>query len=325
VLSRAERQRRVEEVRQRLLLLNLLGLVVGTTAVVVSVVATDADESVFGKSLEVGGTALVSAALVSVVFGWLTIQETTLRVDDTVGRAVETALQPVREAAIGDAVRSYRWDCHLAGPPQGDPLPDYGYQFVRVSRVQALATTELRAICIASRADGLLERYGDDSRYFLRWLVDDSLDPAEPAVFQIASVEVDGQPLRSPKLHRVQVDEAAAAELRWAVPSLARDLDPHHIAFSASLRKYIGSQQRIDVRAQLFDIVTDAEFRLSVGDGLNATRVLISTSEVSRLGPPQAVSCGPLVPGAPAPVAVAQFRGPLQPGSAVSFSVDRTP
>jgi uncharacterized membrane protein YccC len=93
VVSRRERERAVSDARRAVLLLNLLGVCVGTAAVVASVLLR---EGLVEKLLEVAGGALIAAGIVSFVFGSLTIRETTLQVDHAVSRTTEDVLEPIR-------------------------------------------------------------------------------------------------------------------------------------------------------------------------------------------------------------------------------------
>lgn len=319
------RREALAETRRAVRLLNLLGIVIGGVLILVSVLTTGPDKAGIDKAFEVVGEALVAAGLVSLVFGSLTIRETTLRMDDAVTRAVDNVLEPVREEVFRDAASSYRWDCHLVAPPADDPWPDYAYQLLNISRREPELPIEIRAICIAARDDSVLIPYAQDERYLLRWMIEDELAPANPQVFVVDYVAIDGQqlPSETPTAFKT-ADGHAAAEYKWQLPPELRRLQARHISFSATVRLYVGAQRRFQVRALVFKTVTDAEFRLTVDKDLRVERIDTTAAEVTPLGPHRGLTARPMyLPPHDSAGAMVQLRHPLQAGSAVSFDVRR--
>lgn len=112
---------RLKEVRRTVRVYNTLIFVIG--AVVLVVAARLSGQSMVLKGLEALGTTLVSAALVSFVFGAITIRDTTLQVGQAVSNAMQDTLQPLREAMLAEALSLYRWDCYVDRPADNDPYP----------------------------------------------------------------------------------------------------------------------------------------------------------------------------------------------------------
>ncbi len=278
------------------------------------------------NGLEALGTTLVSAALVSFVFGAITIRETTLQVGQAVSTAMQDTLQPLREAMLAEALSLYRWDCFIDCPADDDPLPAYAHQLLRISYRIPEVPRELRLICIASFSDTTLKPFVDDARYLFRWLVDEGLDPAEHHIFRVAGVRVDGQLLQRGKERRFENQGNLAVEHHYAVPSELRTLGSHAIDFAVAVRKYVGDDRRVRIQTQLFRAVTDAEFRLTVGPHLRPLTLAVQVSEVSPLGPGHPISCGSTYADPYGQVAgQALFHFPLQSGSNVAFNIECRP
>lgn len=317
-----ERQRLLREVRRTVLVYNALTLVVGGILVIVAVRL--AHSNVPAKSLEVIGTALASAALVSFVFGGVTVRDTTLQVRHAVRNAMHDTLQPLRDALHAEALAEYRWDCHLDAPAPGDSHPDYGYQLLRLSYRVLTVPRQLRMVCLASFSDDVLDAYSDDPRYVLRWLVDEGLTPDDAEIFEVIGLRVDGEPLLQPRPIPLNVLGRPGVEYRFPVPPAQRSLGAHTVELAVCVRKYIGSERRVRIQTQLFRPATDAEYRLTVGPGLAARKLTVQISEVSPLSAGHAIASGSTYPGRFGHLAGhAQFPFMLMKGSTVAFAIDR--
>lgn len=170
----------------------------------------------------------------------------------------------------------------------------------------------------------MLEPFVDDARYVFRWLVDEGLDPAEPHVFRVGGLRVDGQLLQPGKERRFEIHGNLAVEHRYAVPVELRTLGSHTLDLAVAVRKYVGDDRRVRVQTQLFRAVTDAEFRLAIDPRLRPLTVAVQVSEVSPLGPGHPISCGSTYPDPYGQVAgQALFHFPLQSGSSVAFNIER--
>ncbi|MGH8906113.1 MAG: hypothetical protein ACRD0K_06285 [Egibacteraceae bacterium] len=320
----SQQRGRLREVRRTVRVYNVLVLVIG--GIVLVAAARLSGQSMIVKGLEALGTTLVSAALVSFVFGTITIRDTTLQVGQAVSSAMQDTLAPLREAMLADALSLYRWDCHVDHAADDDPLPAYANQLLRISYRIPEVARELRLVCIASSADTVLEPFMDDARYVFRWLVDEGLHPWEPHVFRIAEIRVDGRPLQPGRVRRFETHGSLAVEHRYAVPPELRTLGSHALDLSVAVRKYVGEDRRVRIQTQLFRAATDAEFRLTIGPRLRPVALAVQVSEVSPLGPGHPVSCGSTHPDPYGQVAGrALFHFPLQPGSSVAFTIQRHP
>jgi hypothetical protein len=329
LLTRKQRRRALQQTRRQSTGFNAGALLVGALLVYVSVdlqAGSNGSSGWGALAVSIAGGALISAALVSFVLGSITMRETTLRVEHAVGKAIEDILEPVRETVYAEALKSYRWDCHLDAPPVDDPLPEHGYQSLRISYTLPDVPSELRVICVASHRDDVLKRYGDDERYVFRWIVDDYLDPTNPTVFAVGQFRLDGEPLPAPRKVSRTIDGQPAVEYRWRTKGRGSVIHEGLLELRVSVRKFIGREERVRLATTVFRTATDAEFRLSVGEALAAQSVRISTGEVTRLGPDLGDWCGPTFadPHA-ARASIAVFRHPLQRGSGVSFTVERAP
>lgn len=232
-------------------------------------------------------------------------------------------MTPIRDPLYGSALAAYRYDCHLLCPPAGDPEPDYLYQCVRISyRVEELPAV-LRVVCAASRDDRALEGLEAED-YILRWMVDDNLDVADDRIFSFGGIRIDGIEIASANVEFQPIAGGRARIQRFPVPRGLRGTVGHKLEFSFITRKYIGSDRRIRIQAQLFRHVTDAEYRLTVDPALRLSRLYVSASEVSALGVAQGASVRALYPEPfDCFAAIAQLPFPLQPGSTIAFQLDR--
>ncbi|MGH9209222.1 MAG: hypothetical protein ACRD2C_00905 [Acidimicrobiales bacterium] len=283
-----------------------------------------AEESVLPTILGLFGGALVSAAVVTLALGELAVRETTEQVDSAVLRGLQDVLEPIRDPVFAGSLVAYRWDCHLACPPAGDPHPDYAYQSMRISyRVDKLPN-ELGIMCAASRDDRALDDFRADD-YILRWLVDDDLDPSEPTTFSVGDVQVDNEGLRARSGgSAIAVPGGQARVTSYPVPRWARQTTGHTVQFHVHARKHVASETRLRIQAQLFRSVTDAEYRLTIDPGLNVSRLWPSASEVSAIGVAEGGRIGSTFPPPfDTRAAIVHLPFPLQPGSTVAFLLDR--
>ncbi|MCC9307574.1 hypothetical protein LN042_10750 [Kitasatospora sp. RB6PN24] len=312
---------REQQLRKILVLVNVLALTIGMVSVVAASLMTH--QQVLATVLSLIGGAFVSAAVVTLAIGSLTVRETTEQVDSAVLRGMQDVLGPVRDPLFAGALSAYRYDCLLTVPPPGDAHPDYLYQNFRISyRVETLPKT-VGIVCMASNDDACLTGYtGPD--WLLRWMIDDTLDPDDPEVFTIGAVRVDNRELeRKPPVHE-PVAGGKARIHQFSVPSDARVTPGHLVELSITARKYIGNDRRVRIQAQVFRHVTDAEYRLTVDPALKPVRLAVSASEVSPLG---AAHGGSVRSTFPAPfgnlAGLVQLPFPLQPGSVMAFTIDR--
>ncbi|MFJ8955159.1 hypothetical protein ACIRO1_34185 [Streptomyces sp. NPDC102381] len=313
-----DQRRLINEVRRTVRTYNLLVFVVGAIILVLSV--NRAHDDVVVKSLEVVGTALVSAAMVSFIFGQITIRDTTLQVDQAIDDALREVLEPIRENLFAGALVRYRWDCHLDAPgPDG-----YALQAMRVSYQVHEIPRELRFICVSSLTDESFIRLAGDHRYVFRWQVDEGLVPGDPNCFSIGHVRVDGQLLHPASPRPTTQYGSPAVEYRFPVSEPRRHRGSHALEFTVKARKYLGDDREIRVQAYVFRPVLDAEYRLTVGEAIGAQILNTQVSGLSRLGSGGLAHYGQTYPDAFGKVAAhALFTTPLQTGSSVVFSIDR--
>ncbi|MFJ6136736.1 hypothetical protein [Kitasatospora sp. NPDC092286] len=303
------------------MLVNVLALTTGLACVVAASLLTH--QQVLATVLSLIGGAFVSAAVVTLAIGSLTVRETTEQVDSAVLRGMQDVLGPVRDPLFSGALSAYRYDCLLSPPPTGDSHPDYVYQSFRISyRIETLPKTVTIA-CLASNDDAGLDGF-TGPECLLRWMIDDNLDPDDPEIFTIGAVRVDNRDLeRKPPTHET-VSGGRARIDQFSVPHDAQVTVGHLVELSITARKYVGNDRRIRVQAQVFRHVTDAEYRLVIDPALRPTRLSINASEISALGAAHGASVRATFP---APfnnsAGLIQLPFPLQPGSVMAFTIDR--
>jgi len=318
---RAPRTELIAETRRSTLLYNALVGTLGGVCVAVAVVVSN--DAWMPSALGLIGGALVSAALVSFVFGSITIRETTQQVDRAVAVALEDALAPVRGTLYAMALESYRWDCHL-DVADDDPSHEYLEQGLRIAYRMSDVPEELRFICLATTRDEALTPYTTDPRYVFRWLVEDTLDPQQEQVFRVGDVLVDGEIIGDRKTLTPHVAGARASEVVVTVPDRLRAPGSHSIEFAVRTRKFVGRDERLRIQTHLFKLVSDGEFRLTVGAALGATRVEPSTGQIAPVGPSLRTVCSPLYPAPLGSIGgIIRVPHPMQAGSSVVFRVDR--
>ena len=310
-------------IRRSVLLANALALVVGLVLVVIA--AFLSNQQVLATVLSLIGGAFVSAAVVTLVLGALAVRETVEQVDSALLRGLQDVLDPIRDPVLAGSLTAYRWDCFLACPMADDDHPGYAYQNMRISyRVDALPAV-LQLVCAASRDDRALEEFRAED-FILRWLVDDELDPTDPMVFRVGMVCVDNEQLKSRQARTANVVGGTARILSYDVPRRLRQTVGHTVEFQVLARKFVGSETRLRIQAQLFRSVTDAEYRLTVDPALKVTRLWPSAQEVSAIG---AARGGSIETTYARPfdnrAAIVHLPFPLQPGSTIAFLVDREP
>lgn len=307
--------------RRSLFLANAVSLILGMVAVIGA--AATSEQPILATTLNLVGGAFVSASVVTLILGAMTAREASAQVDSAVLRGLQDVLTPIRDPLYGSALAAYRYDCHLLCPAPGDSEPDYLYQSIRISyRVEELPAA-LRVVCAASRDDRALEGLEAED-YILRWMVDDNLDVGDGRIFSFGGIRIDGIEVTSGNVEFRPIAGGRARIERFPVPRALRGTVGHTVEFSFTARKYVGSDRRIRIQAQLFRHVTDAEYRLTVDPALRLSRLHVSASEVSALGVAQGASVRALYPEPfDRHAAIAQLPFPLQPGSTIAFQLDR--
>ncbi|WP_329496024.1 hypothetical protein [Kitasatospora herbaricolor] len=311
------------QLRKILVLANIVALIIGLVSVVAASLLTH--QQVLATVLSLIGGAFVSAAVVTLAIGSLTVRETTEQVDSAVLRGLQDVLGPIRSPLFVGALSAYRYDCLLTVPPAGDAHPDYLYQSFRISyRTETLPKT-VSIACVASNDDASLAAY-TGPEFLLRWMIDDNLDPDDPEIFTIGAVRVDNRDLeRRSVVHETAIGGKARVD-HFSVPHEASVTAGHSVELSICARKFIGNDRRVRIQAQVFRHVTDAEYRLTIDPALKPTRLSVSASEVSPLGATHGASVRPTFPTPFSNLAgLIQLPFPLQPGSVMAFTVDRDP
>ncbi|MEU6090743.1 hypothetical protein ABZ865_28830 [Streptomyces sp. NPDC047085] len=308
----------IAEVRRTVRIYNLLILVMGTIALVISV--NRAHDDVIVKCLEVIGSTLVSAAVVSIIFGQITIRDTTLQVDQAIDHALREVLEPIRENLFAGALARYRWDCHL----DGLATDGYAVQAMRVSYQVSNLPTELRFVCVSSLSDEPFSTLAGDNRYVFRWQIDEGLALTDRNCFRVDHVRINGQELRQVPPRQTALRGSPAIEYRFPLSEQRRHHGLHYVEFHVVARKYLGSDREIRVQATTFRPILDAEYRLTVGETIGSQILNTQVSGLSRLGASGLTQHGRTYPEAFGQVAgYAIFTTPLQTGSTVVFTVDR--
>lgn len=261
-----------------------------------------------------------SASAVALILSRVTFEEADLSAKAAIESSIEAALSPVRDALLNDCQSDYRWQCLLGLAPDGDALPEHAVQVISIEKTLPNLPSELRFVCVASYDDAALAPYAGDARYQFRWVVDEELDPLNPAVFEVLSVNVRALSGRA----LPNKDGLRLRHLAYAIPRELRGLAQCRVEFAVSLRKHVGADSRILIRTQLFKTTFGADFRCIVSEGLSLSGSAISSSEVSALGPISS-PVGTVVarPGVPADLHI-RYSSPLQAGSTVGFHLTRS-
>jgi hypothetical protein len=304
------------------LLANGLALLIGLVLVVVA--SSLSNQTVLWTIAGVIGGALVSATVVTFTLGGISLTETITQVDSALLRGLQSVLGPVRETVLTGALSAYRWDCWLGCPGADDPYPDYAYQALRISYRLDDLPSAIRFVCAATRDDRALEQLTAEE-YVFRWLIDDHLGVGDPRVFRIGIVRIDNEPLGGANVRTESILDAPARVITYPVPRRLRETLGHTLEFQILVRKYVGEEARVRIQTQLFRTVTDAEFRLTVDLGLGIDRLFTSASEVSTLGVARGGSCeGTFAEPFGHHAGIVRLPFPLQSGSCVAFTLDRT-
>src|SRR5215831_8233127 len=95
-------------VRRSVVLANTLSLLVGLVCVVVA--AFLSRQEITSTVLSLLGGAFVSASVVTLVLGALTVRETTEQIDSAVLRGLQDVLEPIRVPLYAAALAHYRYD-----------------------------------------------------------------------------------------------------------------------------------------------------------------------------------------------------------------------
>jgi hypothetical protein len=308
--------------RRSVLLANGLALLVGLVLVIIA--ASLSSQTVLWTIAGVIGGALVSATVVTFTLGGISLTETITQVDSALVRGLQSVLTPVRETVLAGALSAYRWDCWLACPSDDDPYPDYAYQALRISYRLDNLPPAIRFVCAATRNDQVLEQLTADD-YVFRWLIDDHLQVGDPHIFRVSMVRIDNEDLGGADVHTESLLGAPARVITYPVSRKVRETLGHTLEFQVLVRKYLGDETRVRIQTQLFRTVADAEFRLTVDPALDVDRLFPSASEVSALGVTYGGSCESTFPEPFGPHAgIVRLPFPLQSGSCVGFTLDRT-
>jgi len=223
------------------------------------------------------------------------------------------------------AWRSYRWDAFVDRAPENDPHPDYARQFVRISFVHPRVEDEIRLVCAATEDITDLLTFFPGPEYVFRWQVDSTLDPVSPRVFEVYELRLDQQPLGGYRRRRAPLPDGSACEYAYPVPDAMKNGGLRWVDLVVGVRLWVGAGGRFEAGAVFWEVVTDAEFRLTIAERLRPERVTVSAGTVQPLGEPGPAVYGPTFsPRLAGLSTIAQFRFPVAQRSEVLFEVTQT-
>ncbi|WP_420611062.1 hypothetical protein [Candidatus Poriferisodalis sp.] len=238
--------------------------------------AFDPVDALWGRILKLLGQALFAAGVVAMTFGWISAEESAVRMRTVVEGIIRSALSPVVSRVVGDAIRNRSWRCHLEAPSEDDGYPDFAYQTVAVSALLPDCPSSLRFLCIAQQSPDW--RAYSDSSYQFRWEVEEDLDPRDPEVFRVDELRIDG--VRHEVTPRQSKD--GACEYVCSTPRDQRGREAQ-VSFVVTVRKFIGANDRLHIATKVFRDVQGAEFSLSVGESMCVAEISVGTDGITPL------------------------------------------
>lgn len=270
-------------------------------------------------------TVLISSALISLIVGRASVDQQTLEMRETVERAIDAALTPIRGILQEGSQTDYRWHCIAGAPSADDPWQDYAWQRVEIFKRLQSVPEKLLAVAVSELGESALEQYEGDDRCFLRWVVDVDLPLDNERIFAMGPVRLNGQAL-VPTTKDTKRGDALIREFWYSVPGpLPESMSGHDLEYSFLTRKHTANDSRVRFRTQVFQHTYGAEFRCTIAPSLRPKTFHANASEVSPLGPDLRQN-GALVADVmqPGPWSiVVRFESPIQRGSAVAFHIDR--
>lgn len=319
------RNRTLNELRQARKLsfwVSIAVLLVGVIGVLIyGVFLRRASSSVPVAVAYVLGTIFLSAGLISLILGRVSVEESRVEVRWTVEQSIEDLLRPLRAMIDEDSQREYRWHCLLSLPDGDGQLTDYALQEIEVSKEVSQIPKIIKLVCIASKGDAVLEQYAEDPECLMRWVVDDELNPQDEAVFSIDELIIDG--FTVPLHERKVFNQPLRVEYRYRRPVTPSNDEKRQLSWRFHVRKYFGSDERVEIRTQVFSTTFGAEFRCTVGESIALKKFNVNTSEVSTLGSPGRLCSAPVNNPRSLASLAARFDSPLQPGSTIVFRLER--
>lgn len=239
-------------------------------------VAFDPVDALWGRILKLLGQALFAAGVVAMTFGWITAEESAVRMRAVLERTIRSALSPAVSRVVSDAVRNRSWRCHLEAPKEDDPHPDYAHQTIAVSALLPDCPSSLCFLCVAEQSPDW--RAYTDSSYQFRWEIEEDLDPRDPQVFRVDELRIDG--VVHGVIPRLSYD--GVCEYVCSTPRDRRGREAQ-VSFVVTVRKFIGANDRLHIATKVFRDVQGAEFSLSVGASMCAQEISVGTDGITPL------------------------------------------
>lgn len=266
--------------------------------------------------------ALVSAALITLIVGKVTEDESRLLVLHTIEDSLETNLSPLRETLQhAGSQTDFRWTCLVSRPPAGDPHQDYLVQDISIARTIDSVPPEVWVVCAASNDDGILQSLAADKRCVLRWLVDGSLNPCDDAVFLLDEMSVNGIP-QTVKATETTVLGSQVRVYKARMGKEEQAASPVALRLGFRARKHLGTNERVELKSVLFDTTFGASFECVVSDSIKLRRLSPNTAHVSVLGPRREVVSSPPVSLGMLAKSSVYYESLLGSGSTVSFELE---
>ena len=239
-------------------------------------VAFDPFDALWGRILKLLGQALFAAGVVAMTFGWITAEESAVRMRTVLERIIRSALSPAISRVMSDAVRNRSWRCHLEAPNEDEAHPDFAHQTVAVSALVPDCPSSLRFVCIAEQSPDW--RAYANSSYQFRWEVEEDLDPRDPKVFRVDELRIDG--VKHDVTPRQSND--SVCEYVCSTPRDQRGREVQ-VSFVVTVRKFIGANDRFHISTKVFRDVQGAEFSLSVGASMRVREISVGIDGITPL------------------------------------------
>ena len=275
------------------------------------------------------GLLTFGAALLTLLFGWITKKENIISIEEHLGKELDRlSLQFRKMATDASSVHNFHWTCWLT------PLTDsqkssiehndeFWNQLIELQYYTKIEHEELKLIFAAGgNEDGLLKDYFSNGRYLISYKIecDDKFSIDQDPIHSLIYVDINGIKCY-PQKKIVMVKNKTAAEYAFKVPEgVQNNLARITIAFR--VLKWHAASPRVYIPKQIFQTTDRAEFQLNIDRSIGVKRVVVDTTEITSLSSTENKNSAQLIDEDGSPIsAKATIPSIILEGSAVRFEL----
>jgi hypothetical protein len=234
------------------------------------------------------GLVMFGASVVTMLFGWITKEESITTLSYFINNALEKALQPTVNFLNQKAIKNFRWDCWLCEADhaiQNKYEGNYWHQNTSVSYKSEDLYEDVRVIFAIGNKDGVLKDFFNDERYVVKYKIEcknQELNVMDDNVCMVNSIKINNEELKLKTKKEFIVNGCQAKEYTYKVPPNYKEV-PVTLLINYSILKWVPGDKRIYISKQVFDTTEEPEFRIQVSESLDIKNIVPDTTEISSL------------------------------------------